>query len=125
MRPLFMQASRHLLYPDDRTFVRANCLCNMHNWIPVILCNIPVLQYPPIYIIIGLVRNEEYLLIGKENAMYEIIIILKSGREIDLEINDYATGRNTFSFYANQKEMFGIDEILFVNHEYYDDSVVA
>lgn len=57
--------------------------------------------------------------------MYEVILISKRGHEWDFVMNDYATAWNTFDYYASQKELFGLEEVYFINHEYYDDSVVA
>ena len=57
--------------------------------------------------------------------LYSVIIVLKSGKEKCLESNDYGSMHNTFFFYAEQKSLFNIDEIIFVNSEYPDDSIWA
>lgn len=57
--------------------------------------------------------------------MYEVIFERANGTSEAIVTNDYATANNTFFFYANQKRMFGLANVYFINNECFDDSKIA
>ena len=57
--------------------------------------------------------------------MYEVIFEKTNGNSESVTTNNYATARNTFYFYAEQKSLFGLTHVYFVNNEYMEDSMVA
>lgn len=57
--------------------------------------------------------------------MYEVIFEKANGKSESVTTNNYATARNTFYFYAEQKSLFGLVHVYFVNNEYMEDSMVA
>lgn len=57
--------------------------------------------------------------------MYEVIFEKVNGGSEFVTTNDYATARNTFYFYAEQKSLFGLAHVYFINNEYMEDSMIA
>lgn len=57
--------------------------------------------------------------------MYEVIFEKADGNSKSITTNDYATARNTFYFYAEQTDLFGLAHVYFINNECIEDSMVA
>ena len=57
--------------------------------------------------------------------MYEVIFEKANGSSNSVTTDNYASARNTFYFYAEQKSLFGLAHVYFVNNEYVEDSMVA
>lgn len=57
--------------------------------------------------------------------MYEVIFEKANGSSEFVTTDNYATARNTFYFYAEQKGLFGLAHVYFINNEYTEDSMIA